>query len=143
MTEIEDLRRRLAAAERVCYLVGITGATGSTDRDKAKTQAWMEWSHEYGNLAVRLTDDEVLALAARREVIRNNTLVRLRAKTRAHLEAECKATVLEALYERQHEPEVTHTWEDWRQCQEFPEFEQRGCRDDQCLRVQTRRREEP
>lgn len=140
MSEIDDLRCRLAAAERVCQLVGITAATGETDRDKAKTQAWMEWSHAYGRLSSRPTDDEILELAARRDVIRDNTLVKIRRRTVESLDRECRGTLLEALYESQHEPEVhaAHRWGEWRSNPAFPEFQQRDC-NGHCDRVQTRR----
>jgi hypothetical protein len=140
VSEVDDLRRRLALAERVCALVGITAATGETDRDKAKTQAWMDWNHEYGRLSPRLTDDEILQLAARRDIIRNNTLVRLRRKTVDSLDKECRGTLLEALYESQHEPDMhaAHLWGEWRANPEFPEFQQRDC-GGHCNRVQTRR----
>lgn len=135
----EELLRRLAAAERVCVLVGITGSAGVSDRDKAKTQAWMEWNRAYGHLAPRVADDEVLTLAARRDVIRDNTLLRLKREDRDRLNEECKGTVLEALYERHHEPEVhaAHRWGEWRAVQRFPDYERRDC-DGHCNRVQTR-----
>jgi hypothetical protein len=140
VTELEDLRRRLEAAERVCYLVGITGAAGQSDRDKAKTQAWMDWSNEFGRLGPRLTDDEILQLAARRDVIRNHVLARIRCETTEMLERECRGTLLEALYESQHEPDVhaAHRWGEWRTSPRFPELQQRNC-DGHCNRVQTRR----
>lgn len=140
MSEIDDLRRRLAAAERVCILFGKTAARGETDRDKALTQAWLEWSREWRAAAPEVTDSEILELAARRDVIRNNTLARLRRQVVDKLEHECRGTVLEALYERQHEPEAyaAHQWGGWRPCDGFPRYEQRDCADPQCRRVQTR-----
>jgi hypothetical protein len=78
VSKIEELRARLAAAERVCVLFGWTCAAGNSDRDKAVTQAWQEWHHAYGHVAPQPGDDEVMQLAARRDVIRNVTLMRLR-----------------------------------------------------------------
>lgn len=135
----DELLQRLAAAERVCVLVGITGASGTTDRDKAKTQAWMEWHRAYGTLAADISDDEILHLAARRDVIRDNTIVRLRQETRERLKEEVKGTLLEAMYERQHEPEVyaAHRWGEWTAVAGFPDYEHCDC-DGHCQRVQTR-----
>jgi hypothetical protein len=140
VTEIDDLRQRLAAAERVCYLFGITGVRTETDREKATTQAWQEWSHTYGRLAPEVPDDEIERLAARRDIIRNRTLGRLRREGRERLEAECRVTVLEAIYERQHEPEVyaAHQWGQWCVVPGNPEFQMRDCGDQACRRVQTR-----
>lgn len=73
---------RLDFAERVCNLVGVTGAPGGSDRDKALTQAFIEWNIRYGRLARPVSDDEVLELAARREVIQNNAMSRLRREGR-------------------------------------------------------------
>lgn len=143
MTEIDDLRQRLAAAERVCHLFGISAAHTETDREKATTQAWQEWSHTYGRLAAKVPDDEIERLAARRDIIHNRTLARLQRESAERLEQECRATVLEALYEKQHEPEVYagHVWGPWRTVPEHPEFEMRDCADEACRRVQTRRAE--
>lgn len=140
MSEIDDLRRRLAAAERVCQLVGITAARSETDQDKALGQAWSEWSRQYRSLALPVTDDEVLRLAARRDIIRNRTLARMQRESAERLGQECHATVLEAVYEQQHEPEVwaAHVWGEWRTCDRFPQFEQRDCTDEACRRIQTR-----
>lgn len=140
MSEIDDLRRRLAAAERVCQLVGITAASGETDRDKALGQAWSEWSREYRPLAQPVTDDEILQLAARRDIVRNRTLARLQRESAERLEQECRATVLEALYEQQHEPEVwaAHAWGEWRPYDDYPQYEHRDCADEACRRIQTR-----
>jgi hypothetical protein len=69
---------RLAAAERVCVLVGWTAQTSNSDLAKALSQAWQEWHRDYGSEAEEPTDEEVLELAARRVVIRDVTLIRLR-----------------------------------------------------------------
>lgn len=73
-----DLEARLAAAERVCVLVGWTPQASNSDRSKALSQAWQEWHRVYGQLAPEPSDDEVVELAARRDVIRNVTLSRIR-----------------------------------------------------------------
>ncbi len=141
MTELDDLRARVAAAERVCHLVGITGARMDTDRDKALTQAWSEWNREHRGKSLPPTDAEIETLAARRVVIGNNTRVRLDREARQRLDEECRMTVLEAVYERQHEPEVyaAHVWGDWVRSEQFPDYEMRDCADQACLRRQTRR----
>lgn len=141
MSELDDLRARVAAAERVCHLFGMTGVRMETDRDKALTQAWLEWAGDHHSKSLRPSDAEIETLAARREVIRNNTLVRLGREARERLDEECRMTVLEALYERQHEPDVFwgHRWGDWTRSQQHPDYEHRDCADPDCRRVQTRR----
>lgn len=78
--DLESLRRRVAAAERVCYLYGLSSSHRQTDREKATLQAWLEWHREHGGAVQPVSDAEVLQLAARRDVIRNNTLARIRRK---------------------------------------------------------------
>ncbi|MEU8158158.1 hypothetical protein AB0B94_31270 [Micromonospora sp. NPDC048986] len=73
----DDMFRRLEAAERVCALLGISVSRSDTDRDKAVTQAWMDWHRDYGHLTQDPTDAEVVALASRRDITRNMTLLRL------------------------------------------------------------------
>lgn len=75
---IDDLRRRVLAAERVCYLFGITSARHETERDKAVTQAWMDWSAAFNDDVPRVTDEEITELARRRDEIRAATLRRIR-----------------------------------------------------------------
>ena len=98
MAEIDDLRRRLAAAERVCYLVGISGARSESDRDKAATQAWMDWSHDYRPLVTPVSDKEIAELATRRDVIRQRTLERLRRESAEEQERQRRLDFLECLY---------------------------------------------
>ncbi|GAA0720007.1 hypothetical protein Drose_06290 [Dactylosporangium roseum] len=80
MVSIEDLEQRLKAAERVCQLVGVTAASMVTARDKAELQAWLDWHRQYGHLAEPVGDDEITALAARRDEIYAAALARLRAE---------------------------------------------------------------
>lgn len=140
MSEIEELRQRLAAAERVCCLVGITAARIDGDREKALGQAWREWAHDYAASAAKLTDDEILTLAARQDIIRNRTLAKLHREAADGLEKECRASTLEARYEQQHEPEAfaAHVWGAWRTVPGHPAYEMRDCADEACRRVQTR-----
>lgn len=81
MTNIEDLQQRLKAAERVCQIVGVTGADTITLRGKAKTQAYLDWAHAYGHLAEPVSAEEITVLAARRDEIREATLARLALPT--------------------------------------------------------------
>ncbi len=74
---VRELQERLQVAERVCGLVGINASTRETDRGKALTQAWMDWSHRFSHRAVLITDEEVRELAARRDVVVEQTLARL------------------------------------------------------------------
>lgn len=64
---LTELQRRLASAERVCGLVGMNATDRTSERGKALTQAWMEWSHVHGEHAVRVSDAEVATLAAHRD----------------------------------------------------------------------------
>lgn len=75
MAEIDDLRRRLAAAEKVCYLFGITGVRHETQRERATLQAWMDWHERYD--AEPVPDEEIDRLAQRRREIREATLRRI------------------------------------------------------------------
>lgn len=139
-TTLTELMRRLDVAERVCWLVGITAA-GESERDKALTQAYMGWSRHYRSHARPVTDEEIAQLAARRDVIRDTTIARLHRETRDRLDAECRDSLLEAIYERQHEPEAfaAHQWGAWRPVKGHEDYESRDCADEQCRRVQTRR----
>lgn len=74
MAEIDDLRRRLAAAEKVCYLFGITGARHETQRERAALQAWMDWYHQYGGDGEPVSDAEIDRLDHLRREIREATL---------------------------------------------------------------------
>lgn len=78
--DIEILVRRLEAAELVCNLVGICGSASNSDRDKALTQAWMDWSHAYRDRHVKPADLPIAELAARRDEIRSRTLARIRGE---------------------------------------------------------------
>lgn len=89
---VRKLEHRLWHAERVCGLVGMTASDRQTERGKALTQAWMNWSHEYQGQAVRVSDMEVTELARQRDEIVEATLERLardypeiRAQRRADL----------------------------------------------------------
>lgn len=93
----DALGRRLAAAERVCYLVGITAARTETDRDKALTQAWQEWARDYRQACAGVSDAEVVELAARRDVIRQRTLARLGREAEAEKERLRRLDLLECL----------------------------------------------
>lgn len=75
---LRDLEERVRAAEKVCSLVGINATDRQTERGKALTQAWMEWSHAYGGQSVRVSDDEVSRLAAVRDARVAETLDRIR-----------------------------------------------------------------
>jgi hypothetical protein len=78
--EVAELRARLEAAERVCYLFGISAARHETEREKAALQAWIDWHGEHGHGAQKVSDVEVQVLAARRDAIRNATLARIQGK---------------------------------------------------------------
>lgn len=80
MREVDDLRRRLEAAERVCVLFGATASTGETERDKALGQAWSEWNQRYRGDAPTVNDRETEILARRRDQIRDATVGRIREK---------------------------------------------------------------
>lgn len=73
-----DLEQRLEFAEKVCRLFGIT-ATGPQDCDeeKALTQAWQEWQHRFGRELPKLSEAEIHELAARRDITRDATAIRL------------------------------------------------------------------
>jgi hypothetical protein len=104
VAEIDDLRARLAAAELVCRLVGTAAADQQTDQGRAVTQAWMEWSHAYRHLVDPVSDEQVLELAARRDVIRNHTLARLRKQDEQNRLDRDRLGFLEFLYEQQERP---------------------------------------
>lgn len=70
---------RLAMAERVCALLGAMPAPCSDDREKALYELWREWMDRYGHAVERIDDDEVAALARRRDETRERTLARLRS----------------------------------------------------------------
>lgn len=79
--QVEALAEALRTAERVCALVGWTG-TGSTEREKALTQVWMEWSDSRPGMSnpdawPDLDDASITALAAQRDATREATLARL------------------------------------------------------------------
>ena len=82
MTEIEELRRRLALAERVCALLGVISIKGESDQEKAVQAAWSEWYRAGGARVPRPPDDEVLRLAARQDIRRNVTLSRIEQEQR-------------------------------------------------------------
>lgn len=76
----DELLRRLAAAEQVCVLYGWTAASDDTDRDKATTQAWMQWQSKYGvGGPTPAWNARVAELAAERDRIRAHTLRRIRS----------------------------------------------------------------
>ena len=75
-----EVAQRLAMAERVCALVGITAARSDGDREKALGQAWQDWQAAYGHAVPRPTNAEVAELAARRDEIREATLRRIRGE---------------------------------------------------------------
>jgi cytochrome P450 len=81
----QDVLRRLEAAELVCNLVGITGSAGRSERDKALTQAWQDWSHAYGSHK-RPAELPIAELAARRDEIVARTLARLRGERASEAE---------------------------------------------------------
>jgi hypothetical protein len=74
-----ELEARLAAAELVCNLVGITGSSGKSDRDRALTQAWQDWHHAYGR-HVLPAELPIAELARRRDEITARTLARIRGE---------------------------------------------------------------
>jgi hypothetical protein len=75
--EIRRLRLRLAAAEQVATLCGWLGVDHS-ETGKAATQAWMDWSHEYGSPSPSPEwRERIRVLAMRRDEIRSATLARL------------------------------------------------------------------
>lgn len=82
MSTVEE---RLVAAEKVCLLFGWTGVKGNTVRDKATTQAWIEWARLYPKDYCDppnhpdLNDEAIEALAAERDRIRAETLKGLAA----------------------------------------------------------------
>jgi hypothetical protein len=77
-SEVEELRKRLALAEQVCKMVGITAVSFESDREMALTQAWMEWSKSLpSDYDIRPSDEKVLELASERRRIRAETLARL------------------------------------------------------------------
>lgn len=79
--DLRALLDGLRLAERVCALVGWT-ATGHSERDKALTEVWMEWSRSRPGMSTRdawpdLDDEGIKALAERRDATRAATLDRL------------------------------------------------------------------
>lgn len=79
---VGGLEQRLAAAELVCALYGITGGRQDSDREKACTQAWMDWSRIAGDAAdpKRIPEATLHGLARRRDEIRTETLARIRGE---------------------------------------------------------------
>lgn len=96
--ELDKLRRRLAAAEKVCYLFGINAAPDQTEQGKALGQAWSEWSKDYRHHAAEVSQAEIAQLAARRDVIQQRTLARIKAEQAAELELQRRRDLLECLY---------------------------------------------
>ncbi len=88
VSEYDDLTReqlveRLVAAEKVCTAYGITGDGDETDRQKALYMLWRAWhrlpSVEFSKTRWHhLTDDSIYELAAARDEIRRQTLLRIK-----------------------------------------------------------------
>jgi hypothetical protein len=83
MSEIDELRERLAAAEQVCVLVGWSAIGNQTDPlQRALTQAWLDWTHrpDVGQPDPQSPEWQarVQDLANRRTATRTLTLGRLR-----------------------------------------------------------------
>ncbi len=73
------LPERLAAAELVCTIFGWTGVDYSSDRGKAVSQAWIDWSRSYGApLPNSAWNARIAELAARRDASRDQALATLR-----------------------------------------------------------------
>jgi hypothetical protein len=80
-TEIEALKERLAAAERICVLTGWTPCQ-DTQRGKALHELWADWADAYGADAEarhgdELSDEYIAALARKRDETRRATLARI------------------------------------------------------------------
>ena len=80
-SQVETLRARLAAAEKVCVLLGWTTARNDTDQDKALHELWVEWMDLSGVSAdpadhPELSDEHIARLARRRDETRARTLER-------------------------------------------------------------------
>jgi hypothetical protein len=82
MSEVEELRRRLEAAERVCVLYSWTGHVHDSDRGKALHELWAEWAGLPGTSwqpedHPDLSDERISELARRRDDKRARTLDRI------------------------------------------------------------------
>lgn len=78
MTDIDELMERLRAAELVCNTFAACGSRGNSDREDAATQAWMDWARDYEFAMLRVPDETIAELAARRRAIRAATLAKIR-----------------------------------------------------------------
>lgn len=77
----ERLEARLAAAETVCTIYGWCGNAEDSLKDKAATQAWMDWHNTYGSPKPSPEWRQRIAeLAARRDAIRAKTLAAIRGE---------------------------------------------------------------
>ena len=70
---VDELRRRLEAAERVCAVFGWTAVRDQSDRDKALHELWVEWlgaaEDGFGSPLAHpeLTDETIGRLARQRD----------------------------------------------------------------------------
>ena len=83
LAEIHYLRARLVVAERVCALFGSTCAHHMTDPEKALHELWSQWRIRYGAEVPRIGDDEIAALAHKRDATVAATLIRIRTEAAA------------------------------------------------------------
>ncbi len=79
----EQLLERLVAAEKVCTAYGIVGGGEESERAKSLYMLWRAWhrlpSVEFRNTRWHhLTDDSIYELAAARDEIRQQTLLRIK-----------------------------------------------------------------
>ena len=80
LAEVEALRERVAAAERVCVILGGLPPLDDSVRGKAALQAWLDWSAAYHRHAAGVSLQQEAELARRRDEIRAATVARFRAE---------------------------------------------------------------
>ncbi|HEX8345046.1 MAG TPA: hypothetical protein VF657_09915 [Actinoplanes sp.] len=103
-TAADQAARCLPAAERVCVLLARTGRAGAETADALKA-----WSAEYASTAAEVSDAEMLQLAARREVIQQRTLARLRREAEQEQARQRRLDFLECLYIEQGDQDTSGT----------------------------------